>query len=251
MSTPPQRVVPNVWMLPFEIGQAYVWDWGAGLTVIDTGVPGSAGAILNVVRAAGRTPTDVKEIVLTHHHYDHRGSAAELVAQTGAAVLAHPADAAVVNGTQSPLPPRVADFERPIAEMVLARMAPDRSPASLSLDELGPALMAAVGAEPVQVDRPVQDGDQTLGGGTILHRPGHTPGSIMLYARNPDILFTGDTLAVHEGTMIPGVFHVDRAELMRSIATLADLDVEVACFGHGAPVIGGAGQQIRALVRPA
>src|SRR3954451_6244595 len=125
MTAQAQLVVPGVWMLPFEIGQAYIWDWDAGLTVIDTGVPGSASAILQAIEALGRRPSDVKEIVLTHYHYDHRGSAAELAARTGATVIAHVAEAPFISGTRPQIPPKLTDFERPIAEGVLARMAPD------------------------------------------------------------------------------------------------------------------------------
>ena len=50
------QVVPGVQMLPFEIGQAYIWDWGAGLTVVDSGVVRSADAILAAVAALGRSP---------------------------------------------------------------------------------------------------------------------------------------------------------------------------------------------------
>jgi glyoxylase-like metal-dependent hydrolase (beta-lactamase superfamily II) len=61
-------------------------------------------------------------------------------------------------------------------------------------------------------------------------------------------VFTGDTLASWEGRLIPGVFNVDGDELLRSIRKPARLELDVACFGHGAPVIGDAGRQIRELV---
>jgi hypothetical protein len=47
--------------------------------------------------------------------------------------------------------------------------------------------------------------------------------------------------------VIPGVFNVDRAGLLDSIRKLVGLEFEVACFGHGAPFVGEASQQIRAL----
>jgi glyoxylase-like metal-dependent hydrolase (beta-lactamase superfamily II) len=252
MTAQAQLVVPGVWMLPFEIGQAYIWDWDDGLTVVDTGVPGSASAILHAVQVLGREPSDVKEIVLTHYHDDHRGSASELVAKTGAQVLAHRLEAPFISGSQPQIPANLVDFERPIAEGVLARMAPQRAAEGpFSLEELGRALMdnAATGTAPVPVTRTVEDGDQTAGGGQIVHIPGHTPGSIALLAPTIGVLFTGDTLASNEGRMIPGVFNIDRAELLRSIGTLARLDVSVACFGHGAPVTHDAGRQIQALTQ--
>jgi glyoxylase-like metal-dependent hydrolase (beta-lactamase superfamily II) len=249
MNAQAQLIVPGVWMLPFEIGQAYIWDWDDGLTVVDTGVAGSASAILHAVQVLGREPADVKEIVLTHYHADHRGSAAELVARTGAAVLAHPIEAPVIDGRQPQLPPNLVDFERPIAEGVLATMAPQVAAGGpLSLDDLGRALVAGLSTGPVPVTREVEDGDTTAGGGQIVHIPGHTPGSIALFVPALGALFTGDTLASHEGQVIPGVFNVDRPELMRSIAKLARLEATVACFGHGAPAAHEAGRQIQALV---
>src|SRR5262245_14334210 len=73
MAVAPWLVVPGVHRLAFEPGQAYLWEWGEGLTVVDTGSAGSAGAILDAVAALGRRPADVKEILLTHFHDDHRG----------------------------------------------------------------------------------------------------------------------------------------------------------------------------------
>ena len=102
MTAQAQLVVPGVWMLPFEIGQAYIWDWDDGLTVVDTGIAGSADAILDAVEVLGREPADVKEIVLTHYHDDHRGGAAELGARTGATVVAHRAEAPVIARRAAP-----------------------------------------------------------------------------------------------------------------------------------------------------
>jgi glyoxylase-like metal-dependent hydrolase (beta-lactamase superfamily II) len=251
MNAQAQLVVPGVWMLPFAIGQAYIWDWDEGLTVIDTGVAGSAGAILHAVQVLGREPSEVQEIVLTHYHDDHRGGASELVAKTGAQVIAHHLEAPVISGAQPQLAPNLVEFERPIAEGVLARMAPQRAAEGpLSLEELGRALVAdgaGSASTPVTVSRTVEGGEQTAGGGQIVHIPGHTPGSIALLVPALGVLFTGDALASHEGQMIPGVFNVDRPELMRSLQKLARLDVAVACFGHGAPVTHDAGRQIQAL----
>jgi glyoxylase-like metal-dependent hydrolase (beta-lactamase superfamily II) len=80
----PRSVAPGVYFLEFPIGYVYLWDWGGGLTIVDTSLADSAEAILGAVAVIGRRPDDVKEIVLSHFHRDHAGSAAELARRTGA-----------------------------------------------------------------------------------------------------------------------------------------------------------------------
>jgi glyoxylase-like metal-dependent hydrolase (beta-lactamase superfamily II) len=222
----PERVVPGVYLLRFEIGQVYLWEWSGGLTVIDTGIDGSADAILHAIDAIGRQPDDVKEILLTHFHQDHRGGAFELARRTGAPVIAHRADAPVIRGDQPEPPPNLTELERPIAEAVIPRVPP---------------------ARPVAVDREVEDGDTTAGGGLIVGVPGHTPGSIALLVPDRRVLFTGDTIAFHNGNPILGPFNIDRDEAIRSVRKQAELAFDVACFGHGDPIVGDAGRRIRSL----
>uniref|UniRef100_UPI0005F1332E MBL fold metallo-hydrolase n=1 Tax=Hymenobacter sp. AT01-02 TaxID=1571877 RepID=UPI0005F1332E len=64
-----------------------------GLTLVDTGLPGSTDKIFAALRAAGKNPADIKHIILTHLHADHSGSAAEIQRQTNARVYAHHTDA--------------------------------------------------------------------------------------------------------------------------------------------------------------
>jgi len=196
------------------------------VTVIDTGIAGSAAAILHGVAAIGRRLEEVQEIVLTHFHDDHRGAAAELVERTGAEVLAHRADAPVIEGRQPRTPPDLTEFEWPLAAAIFPTVAP---------------------AGPMRVDREVDDGDATADGGVVVSVPGHTPGGVALLLPRLGVLFTGDTIASHEGDPILGVFNIDRVAAIESVRKQAGLDVEVACFGHGAPIVGGAGRRIRAL----
>lgn len=222
----PQLVVPGVHLVPFEIGQVYLWAWDDRLTVVDTGVAGSAGAILQAIQAIGRQPADVAEIVLTHFHPDHVGSAADLAEQTGAPVIAHWADAPTIRGEQIGQPPVLLDFERPIFEAV-APLVPD--------------------APIVPRVQEVDDKQVSAGGGVFVSVPGHTPGSLALHLPQLGVLFTGDTVAHFGGGPILGVFNIDREEAIRSLRKQADLEFETACFGHGPPIVGGASAQLRAL----
>jgi glyoxylase-like metal-dependent hydrolase (beta-lactamase superfamily II) len=60
------------------------------------------------------------------------------------------------------------------------------------------------------------------------------------------VLFTGDAVAETNGNVILGVFNVDHDLAVRSLATMAALDTEVACLGHGEPVTHDAGARLRA-----
>jgi glyoxylase-like metal-dependent hydrolase (beta-lactamase superfamily II) len=222
----PTLVVPGVHLLPFEIGQAYLWDWGNGVTVIDTGAAGNEEAILVGLRFIGRRPADVTEIVLTHYHDDHRGSARALAESTGAVVVAHELDAPVIAGEQPATPPNLTEVERPFAEQITPQVPP---------------------APPVRVGRQVRDGDAIRGGGVIVSVPGHTPGSIAVHVPELALLFTGDTIASVEGQPILGPFNIDRAEAKLSVKKQAGLQFEVACFGHGDPLVGDALTKIRDL----
>jgi glyoxylase-like metal-dependent hydrolase (beta-lactamase superfamily II) len=73
---------------------------------------------------------------------------------------------------------------------------------------------------------------------TIIHTPGHSPGSVTLYWPAQKALFTGD-LVFKEGvgrTDLPGG---DGSLLKESIKGLMNLDVEWLLSGHG-EIIGGA-----------
>jgi glyoxylase-like metal-dependent hydrolase (beta-lactamase superfamily II) len=229
----PRQLTDGVYALEFPVGNVYLWAWADGLTLVDTGVPGSADAIAAAIESLGHAPHAVREIVLTHFHRDHTGSAAELARRTGARVLAHAADAAVIGGQAPPPRPMLTELERPLAEMLFGDVAqlPGPQPAA------------------VEVDRVVQDGDRTLGGGTIIAVPGHTPGSIAVHVPHVGVIFTGDSVASYDGAPILGPFNIDRLGAIDALRKQARLDFDVACVGHGQPIVGHAGRKLLAMIR--
>jgi glyoxylase-like metal-dependent hydrolase (beta-lactamase superfamily II) len=81
-----------------RIERAYINSYlliGERVVVVDTGVPGSARRVLRALKRRGFSPQDVALIVLTHGHADHAGSAAELRARTGAAIVVGAGDEAM------------------------------------------------------------------------------------------------------------------------------------------------------------
>src|SRR5690349_25098204 len=88
--------------------------------------------------------------------------------------------------------------------------------------------------EPMAPNRMLVDGDRIDLGGrvlTVLHLPGHTPGSIALLEERTGTLYSGDI--VYDGGLIDNLPNSDVAAYRRSMQFLADLDVSVVHPGHG------------------
>ncbi|MGZ5391323.1 MAG: MBL fold metallo-hydrolase, partial [Mycobacterium sp.] len=113
-------VTPNLTMLRVQGWQVYVWRDDDSVTVIDTGAPGSGAEILAAVPR-------IDQIVLTHGHVDHCGSAAELHDATGATVFAGAGDAEVIKSGAAMPPPVFEDWEIPIHQRVSAGL-PEAAP---------------------------------------------------------------------------------------------------------------------------
>lgn len=205
---------------------AYVVRDDAGLMLIDAGIHGRLDLLREFFKARGLKLADVTRVVLTHFHSDHMGTAPELRELTGAQVLAHELDAAVIRGRQPVPAPELTEQEKQIFEQAAGGMPdPPRSP----------------------VDRELSDGDviDEASGATVVHVPGHTEGSIAVYLSERRVVFTGDAAAAIGDRPRMGFFNVDPARAASSFARLASLDAGTACFGHGPPLIGDAAPRMR------
>jgi glyoxylase-like metal-dependent hydrolase (beta-lactamase superfamily II) len=211
-------ITSTIWMLRFPVVQAYIARLDGAFALIDTGPPGSERDILEALARLGGSDQPLEQIVLTHCHKDHTGSAAAIARDTGATIVSGEADAAVIAGWSEQPAAALTETERPFYEKVAAAIPP---------------------AQPVDVDRVVRDGDDLAWSepAIVIETPGHTPGGIAVHLPTSRVLFTGDTIASVAGTPILGPFNVDPDEARRSFRRLADLDVAIACFGHGEPIL--------------
>jgi len=212
----------------YRIGMGYVSAYLIAqdeVTVIDTGLPKHREIILKAASQARRKREDVKHILLTHHHADHTGSVAELMAATNARAYIHPLDAAIIRGDK-PAP-------GPNRDILAGRI-------------LGPLMVRITPKlQPIEALQETNDGDEVpaAGGMKAIHTAGHLS---FLWPQNGGILFAGDAVSnVFRGPRPPvgalgGMFTEDMAQAKESFRKLAELEFEVACFGHGGPIKGKA-----------
>jgi len=184
---------------------------GAGAAIIDPG--GDADAILAEV---ADNDLRVVYVVNTHGHSDHVAANASVLEATGARLVIHELDA-----------PMLGD---PVAN-----------------------ISAFIGARTIspEADVTVTDGDTVDIDGfalSVLHTPGHTPGSICLLGH--ETLFSGDTLFAGSvgRTDLPGGSSRQMADSLA--AKIAVLDNGVIVYsGHGESTTIGREKMINPFLR--
>jgi glyoxylase-like metal-dependent hydrolase (beta-lactamase superfamily II) len=197
-----------------------------GLTVIDTGIPGSGKKILGYIREKlHREPGEIGTIIITHFHLDHIGGVAALIkAAPGAKVAIGKADAGYVSGQESPpVYPGIRGILLKVAGIVM-------NPGTIRPDIL------------------LNDGDH-IDGLLCIHIPGHTPGSIGLVDERTGTFFAGDILR-YDGTSIaegPAGFTMDLDRSRQSIRKIALLSFSILLPGHGVPLTGDASGKVQAF----
>lgn len=204
---------------------AYLLIGDEGITVVDTGLPGNAGRILDYVQKIGCNRSDVKTVVLTHSDMDHAGSVARLKEETHAKVAIHEADAPRLSG-----------------EKELKRV---KGLLGLLIRVAG----AFVRFNRLKADVLLKDWD-VIDGLTVVHTPGHTEGSICLCLPSR-ALFAGDALLTNHG----GRLSLPRSSMSwdldlakESVKKISRLDYSILLPGHGPPIQQNASAVTRELV---
>jgi len=200
----------NLWWLR-GTDRDIVIDAGLGVVPLRQGVPSMF----------DRDPL----VLLTHAHLDHVGGAHEFTERG-----AHTADVDVLargvpaslHGPELAQLLGAADVGSPFPDLMIKELPhPGYDPRAYRL-------------QPVTVTRRLQDRERIeLGGRTlsVLHLPGHTPGSIALLEEITGVLYAGDV--IYDGYLVDDLPESDTSAYRCSMAVLADLKVSIVHPGHG------------------
>ena len=195
-----------------------------GFTLVDTGLRGSAGAILD---AATQLGASIRRIVLTHAHIDHIGSLDRLMAAL------------------------------PSSELAIGKREARLLAKDLSLDtgEKGKTLHGFTGAK----SRPgtlLMEGER-VGSLQAVASPGHTPGHMAYLDVRGNALIAGDAFTTQTGVVVAGVFKPffpfpalfswNAALSAKSAAKLRGLNPSILAVGHGPTIASPAREMDLAL----
>jgi len=209
-------ITTNCWIYPLD---------NAG------GIPNGECAVIDPGEEGGRIIAFLKQlqlspryILLTHGHFDHIGAVPALAAQYNGGAGA-PDGAGTPDGALE-IAIHAADAEYlgpnayPVHCLSITAVAGDTAYIDERWKDMPPP------------SRCLTEGD-TIGPFTVLHLPGHTPGSIGLWDEKEGVLFSGDTLfcANYGRTDLPGG---SSERLFASLKRLFAMDGGIRVYpGHG------------------
>jgi glyoxylase-like metal-dependent hydrolase (beta-lactamase superfamily II) len=224
------HIAPDVGWLPVSYTNIYfIGRPGGRWVLVDAGLPGRAGYIIEAAEARFGGGSRPEAILLTHGHPDHLGCALALSEYWDVAIHAHHLELPYLTG-KSVYPPPDPTVGGALA--FLSRFAPWRS------YDLGKRIHELPAGKV-----PGATGWQWFA------TPGHSPGHVSFFRSSDRVLITGDALNTvnmdsWSGLLTgrqqlsgpPTPFTIDWGAARSSVRQLATLRPNVVGCGHGVPI---------------
>jgi glyoxylase-like metal-dependent hydrolase (beta-lactamase superfamily II) len=220
------RIHPRIVQIaaPFEgngIVNCYLID-APNKAIIDTGTASVPRAsLLPALEEIGWQPSELRIIINTHMHGDHAGGNADMVEASGAGIHIHRADAELTD--------RDKYLEKYCRDALRLMDHADQIPQSEAVQ------LEMLGRE-WGVERRLEEGDVVdLGGDvrlSVVHTPGHTPGSASFFWESQSLLFSGDAVNGRGGRAPGFPLYFDAADYLSSIKRLRDMPIHTLAQAH-------------------
>ncbi|WP_156292083.1 MBL fold metallo-hydrolase [Oceanobacillus salinisoli] len=210
-----KQVSEHIWSLKtWMLIPIHVWvvvgDEGE-VTLVDTGMPMMAKGIIKFLHKLDGV--SLKQILLTHGHSDHVGAIKMILSERKVPVYAHQVEIPYMTGEK--LYPRRKKLENNVSKNVI---------------------------QPLPED---EKGNLTkIAGLTPFLTPGHSPGHVVYYHEEDQVLLAGDLFTSKNGKLhkpIP-MFTADMNEAVRSSVILEKLQPKQLEVCHGGSVVNPASQ---------
>lgn len=209
----------------------YLVEDDDGVTLVDAGLPSMWPMVLRALEQCGRTPKDVRALVLTHGHFDHVGFADRVRRELRVPVFVHTRDERLAAHPYRYTPQRnrfLYPLAHPRSLPVLARM----------------SLAGALNVRGVERVEPMTTGTAlpVPGRPVPIHTPGHTDGHCSLHLPDRGTVISGDalvTLDPYTGRSGPQIVASaatkDTHQALVSLDALVATDATLVLPGHGLP----------------
>jgi glyoxylase-like metal-dependent hydrolase (beta-lactamase superfamily II) len=224
---------PGIYSLGHAKGghvHAFLLEAGGELTLVDTLFEGDARLVLAALQELGRSPSDLKQIAITHGHRSHLGGLATLKRESGAKVFAHRWEADIVAGERRAQAVSIVPHQS-------IRLIPFQL--GLWLDRPRHA--------PCPVDELLDEGD-SVGPLQVMHSPGHSPGHLTFWWPERRFLIAGDGVATWPNLCAGWtVFNLNHVQHKRTLARLATFEPVTVGVGHGEPITEDAADRVHQL----
>ena len=237
VTTTVDQAASELTRLRFLFVNLYLFGSPGSWVLIDAGLQGSAGTIVETARDRFGAGAGPQAIILTHGHFDHVGAFPELFEHWDVPVYAHRLELPHLTGQ--------ADYPPPDPTVGGGAMA------LMSFAYPNKAIDLGGRVKPLPDDGSVPH----MPGWRWLHTPGHTAGHLSLFRESDRCLIAGDAFVTTKQESLyavvtqepevhgpPAYFTPDWADAGRSVERLTALRPAIAATGHGPPM---SGQELR------
>ena len=195
------------------------------MILIDCGYPNFLTLIEECASKNNIDLSNLTKLIITHHDFDHMGSAADLKAKyPNIQILASSKDEKYINGKEKSL--RLQQ-----AESIYDSLPEEQKEGALNFQKILESI------DNVDIDITLNDGDifDWCGGIEIIETPGHMPGHISIYIKESRTLIAGDALVIENNKLAIAnpQYTLDMREAKKSINKLLNYKIDKIICYHG------------------